>query len=65
MQAAELRVECRAHQSRKRPVPLNDFIWPAMRLMPLTARSELVKVVGVAPTELQELGDGFQSQPTT
>ena len=27
--------------------------------------SELVKVAGVAPTELQELGGGSQSQPTT
>ena len=26
---------------------------------------ELVKVAGVAPTELQELGGGSQSQPTT
>ena len=26
--------------------------------------SELVKVAGVAPTELQELGGGAQSQPT-
>ena len=28
-------------------------------------RPELVKVAGVAPTELQELGGGSQSQPTT
>ena len=30
-----------------------------------SACSELVKLAGVAPTELQELGGGSQSQPTT
>ena len=26
-----------AHQSRTRPAPLTDFIWPVMRPLPLTA----------------------------
>ena len=30
----------------------------------ITASTELVKVAGVAPTELQELEGGSQSQPT-
>ena len=31
----------------------------------LSVSTELVKVAGVAPTEMQELGGGSQSQPTT
>ena len=39
-----------------------DDLSNAIYRFPLT---EVVKVAGVAPTELQELGGGSQSQPTT
>ena len=43
---------------------LDPVLWSAVRPV-LRPGPELVKVAGVAPTELQELGGGSQSQPTT
>ena len=42
---------------------LDPVLWSAVRPV-LRPGPELVKVAGVAPTELQELGGGSQSQPT-
>ena len=50
------------------PARLRNAILILIRLaqpIELLVRPELVKVVGVAPTELQEMGGGSQSQPTT
>ena len=43
---------------------LDPVLWSAVRPV-LRPGPELVKVAGVAPTELQGLGGGSQSQPTT